>query len=338
LDLSVVLIIVVVAIIAIAVIGILIARRPPPATPSSVASTAPVTLPPSLRARLAKTRAALGGTLNELFRRDRIDPAFWDTLQEALIAADVGVGTSEEIVARVRALSPPDGAAARDRLEDCLVEELGGRNRLLSLVAAPAVVLVVGVNGTGKTTSIAKLAHMMTLDGRRVLLAAADTFRAAAEDQLRSWAERAGADIIGGDEGADPAAVAFDAYEEAVADGYDVLITDTAGRLHSKTNLMDELGKVARILRREAGDIDEVLLVLDGTTGQNALTQAHAFSDVVGLTGLIITKLDGTSKGGIAIAVEEELDVPVKFIGVGEGIDDLVPFDPKTFVDALLEP
>ena len=196
--------------------------------------------------------------------------------------------------------------------------------------------LVVGVNGTGKTTSIAKLASQLRSDGSSVMLGAADTFRAAADEQLRTWADRVGVDIVSGQSGADPASVAFDAYQSASSRGIDVLIVDTAGRLQNKANLMDELSKVARILKREAGELNEVLLVIDGTTGQNAIAQARSFADAVGVTGIVLTKLDGTARGGVAIAMEEELDIPVKYIGVGEGVDDLMPFDPDQFVDALL--
>ncbi len=292
----------------------------------------------SLRKRLGRTRAELGGRLTELLGREQRDTTFWEDLEEALIAADVGFSTSATVVEDVRRSSPPDGEAARVRLEDGLVRMLDGHTRSLNLVSKPAVVLVVGVNGTGKTTSIAKIAHLLAGEEKRVMLAAADTFRAAADEQLRTWANRAGADITSGEDGADPASVVFDAYANAVDGGYDVLIADTAGRLHSKANLMSELEKVARVLRREAGTIDEVLLVLDGTTGQNALNQARSFTKAVGVTGLVMTKLDGTAKGGIAISVERELGIPVKFIGVGEAMEDLIPFEPREFVEALLEP
>jgi fused signal recognition particle receptor len=215
---------------------------------------------------------------------------------------------------------------------------MSDEDRSLRLIGDPAVVLVVGVNGTGKTTSIAKLAARMRADQRRVILAAADTFRAAADDQLRAWADRVGVEVVTGESGSDPAAVAYETYQRAAADGYDTVIVDTAGRLQSKSNLMDELGKVARVLRREAGEIGEVLLVLDGTTGQNSIGQARSFAEAVGVTGIVMTKLDGTARGGIAVAVEHDLGIPVKFIGVGEGVDDLIPFDPTEFIEALLEP
>lgn len=289
-----------------------------------------------LAGKLSKTRVTLGGRLRHLLGRS-IDEAFWDELEEALIAADVGVTAATEIVSRVRSDRPTDAATARDAIRTELVAEFGDRDRDLHLVGSPAVVLVVGVNGTGKTTTIAKLAARLTSAGHRPLLGAADTFRAAADTQLRTWADRVGVDVVAGQQGADPGAVAFDAYQAAKARSADVLIVDTAGRLHSKQNLMDELGKVLRVLQRAAGDIGEVLLVLDATTGQNALSQARTFTEVVGVTGLVLTKLDGTARGGVAVAVERELGIPVKFIGVGEGVADLIPFDPGIFVDALLE-
>ncbi|MFQ5555673.1 MAG: signal recognition particle-docking protein FtsY, partial [Acidimicrobiia bacterium] len=229
-----------------------------------------------------------------------------------------------------------DGEAARRAVRDELTALLGDKDRDLRRTGSPSVVLVVGVNGTGKTTSIAKLAARFQADGERVLLGAADTFRAAADQQLRTWADRLDVDIVGGQSGGDPASVAFDAYHSASAKGSNVVIVDTAGRLQTKANLMAELGKIARVLRREAGDLDEVLLVVDGTAGQNALAQARIFTEAVGVTGLVLTKLDGTARGGVVFAVEEELGIPVKLIGIGEGLGDLVPFEPVAFVDALL--
>ena len=291
---------------------------------------------PSLAARLAKTREALGGRLRALFA-GAMDGAFWEGLEEALIAADVGVSASTEVVSRVRDRDPADTDDARDALREELLELLTGHRRDLELEGVPAVVVVVGVNGTGKTTSIAKLAHQMKTQGREPLLGAADTFRAAADQQLRTWADRVGVEVVGGQAGADPASVAFDAYQAARARGRDVVIIDTAGRLHSKANLMAELGKVVRVLGREAEHIDEVLLVLDATTGQNGIAQVRQFTEAVGVTGIVLTKLDGTARGGVAIAVERELGMPVKYIGVGEGMDDLIPFEPEAFVEALLE-
>ena len=291
---------------------------------------------PSLPARLARTREALGGRLRGLFAGS-MDAAFWEGLEEALIAADIGVTASTEVVGRVRESQPPDAGAARRALRDELLNLLDREGRALALVGRPAVVIVVGVNGTGKTTSIAKLASHMKSLGMEPLLGAADTFRAAADQQLRTWADRVGVEVVGGQSGADPASVAFDAYQAARARGRDVVIIDTAGRLHSKTNLMDELSKVVRVVRREADQVDEVLLVLDATTGQNGIAQVRQFTKAVGVTGIILTKLDGTARGGVAIAVERELGMPVKFIGIGEGMDDLIPFEPEAFVDALLE-
>ena len=290
----------------------------------------------SLAARLAKTREALGGRLRSVFAGS-MDGAFWEGLEEALIAADLGVEASTEVVDRVRQGSPAGSDEARSGLRQELLRLLEREDRSLNLDGHPAVVIVVGVNGTGKTTSIAKLAYQMKARGLKPLLGAADTFRAAADQQLRAWAERVGVEVVGGQSGADPASVAFDAYQAARARGRDVVIIDTAGRLHSKTNLMDELGKVVRVVAREAEHVGEVLLVLDATTGQNGITQVRQFTDAVGVTGIVLTKLDGTARGGVAIAVERELGTPVKYIGIGEGMDDLVPFEPEDFVDALLE-
>lgn len=291
---------------------------------------------PSLADRLVKTRVALGDRLRALFSGS-MDGAFWEGLEEALIAADVGVAASTEVVERVRESQPSDIGEAREALRRELLAVLEGGERDLRLVGSPAVIVVVGVNGTGKTTSIAKLANRLKATGRDPLLGAADTFRAAADAQLRTWAERVGVEVVGGQAGADPASVAFDAYQAARARGRDAVIVDTAGRLHSKQNLMDELGKVVRVLRREADELDEVLLVLDATTGQNGIAQVRVFTEAVGVSGIVLTKLDGTARGGVAVAVERELGVPVKFIGIGEGMDDLIPFEPRAFIDALLE-
>jgi fused signal recognition particle receptor len=304
--------------------------------PTAPAPTAPTAPTPALASRLARTREALGGRLRGLFSGS-MDTAFWEGLEEALIAADVGVTASTEVVARVRERKPADTTEARRALRDELLNVLDRDGRDLALTGRPAVVIVVGVNGTGKTTSIAKLAGHLKSQGLEPLLGAADTFRAAADQQLRTWAARVGVEVVGGQAGADPASVAFDAYQAARARGRDVVIIDTAGRLHSKTNLMDELGKVVRVVARAADAIDEVLLVLDATTGQNGIAQVRQFTEAVGVTGIVLTKLDGTARGGVAIAVERELGMPVKFIGVGEGIDDLIPFEPIAFVDALLE-
>ncbi|HDL48497.1 MAG TPA: signal recognition particle-docking protein FtsY [Actinobacteria bacterium] len=288
--------------------------------------------------RLEKTRTAFGARLHRLFGSGgRLDERFWEELEEALIAADLGVLATSEIITRVRERRPNDPLEAKGALREELISEFGDRHRGLRMSGTPSAMIVVGVNGTGKTTSIAKLAAHLAATGRSPLLGAADTFRAAAGAQLRTWAERVGVDIVSGQEGADPAAVAFDAYEAARARGHDIVIVDTAGRLHSKHNLMQELGKIVRVLGRVAGEVDEVLLVIDATSGQNAVVQARTFTEAVGVTGVILTKLDGTARGGVAVAVERELDLPVKFIGIGEGVHDLIPFVPAEFVDAMLE-
>ena len=329
-----ILLVAIVAIVAVVAVVFVLRSRPkaPPASPPVDATQR------GLRTQLSKTRTAIGGRLGALLRSDTLDDSFWDELEETLIAADVGVGTAATTVDEVRSQRPTDGEEARRLLEESLIGQLSGRDRTLHLEGDPAVMLVVGVNGTGKTTSIAKIAGLLGQEGHTAVLGAADTFRAAADEQLRTWASRVGVEVVSGATGSDPAAVAYDAYQPAAADGADVVIIDTAGRLHSKSNLMDELGKVARVLQREAGTIGETLLVLDGTTGQNGIGQARSFADAVGVTGVVITKLDGTARGGVAIAVEQELDIPVKFIGVGEGVDDLVPFEPREFIEALLEP
>ncbi len=289
-----------------------------------------------LRDRLARSREALGGSLRTVFGRGRVDEELWNDLEEALIASDVGVEASTAIVDRVRERTPEGVEQAKTFLRDELLGVLSGRTRSLTLRGEPAVILVVGVNGTGKTTSIGKISHRLRSEGRSPLLGAADTFRAAADTQLRTWADRVGIDMVGGQAGADPAAVAFDALSAARARANDVVIVDTAGRLHAKRNLMEELGKIRRVLEREAGAIGEVLLVLDATAGQNGIAQARSFAETASVTGIVLTKLDGTAKGGVVVAIEEQLGVPVKLIGVGEGIEDLIPFEPESFVDALL--
>ncbi|MFV1971687.1 MAG: signal recognition particle-docking protein FtsY [Acidimicrobiia bacterium] len=293
---------------------------------------------PGLRARLAKTRTALSSSLAGVFSSETLSEDLWTQLEDALISADVGPGTAADVVRRVREDNPGNGGEARVCLVDELESLLADRDRSMHLVGSPAVLVVVGVNGSGKTTSIAKIAHGFVADGKSVVLAAADTFRAAADAQLREWGGRVGVRVVSGAEGADPASVAHDALTTARADGADVLIVDTAGRLHNQKNLMDELGKVIRVLEREASSVGEVLLVLDGTTGQNGIAQAEAFTKAVGVTGIVLTKLDGTSRGGITIAVERELGIPVKLIGTGEGVNDLIPFVPEDFVEALLAP
>ena len=289
-----------------------------------------------LRDRLAKSRGALVSSLSGLFSSQHLGDEEWEELEDALVLADVGPQTSADIVDAVKASNPETGEEARVLLEQELDAILAGKDRSLHLDGSPAVIIVVGVNGTGKTTSIAKISNDLATSGSTVVLGAADTFRAAADVQLRTWGDRVGVPVVTGSQGSDPASVAFEAYARAKDDNADVLIVDTAGRLHSQKNLMEELSKVARVLEREAGTIDEVLLVLDGTTGQNGLIQAKAFAEAIGITGVVLTKLDGTSRGGIAIAVERTLGVPIKFIGVGEGMDDLLPFDPDAFIEALI--
>lgn len=290
----------------------------------------------SLRQRLSKTRTEFSSSLGGFFSTDQISEELWTELEDALITADVGPAASAEIVQRVRSDRPADGAQARSALVEEIEAMLANKDRALHLDGSLAVVVVVGVNGTGKTTSIAKIANSLVEDGTSVVLGAADTFRAAADVQLREWGDRVGVPVVYGAQGADPASVAHDAVTVARADGAEVVIVDTAGRLHSQKNLMDELGKIVRVLEREVSSINEVLLVLDGSTGQNGIAQARAFSSAVGITGVVLTKLDGTSRGGIVIAVERELGVPVKFIGTGEGMHDLIPFVPEDFVEALL--
>ena len=277
--------------------------------------------------------------LRGLLVGDAIDPATWDEIEETLITGDIGAELAMEVVDQARDRGGPDGAeaAVRRELTGAFAPRRAGW-RLSVQETRPAIVLVVGVNGTGKTTTIGKLATRETAAGRRVVLAAADTFRAAASDQLRIWAERAGADIVSHAPGADPAAVVFDAIDAAVARRADIVLIDTAGRLHNKSNLMDELAKIRRVINRRLPDArPETLLVLDATTGQNGLTQAAAFHDSVGLTGIVLTKLDSTARGGIVFAIEKELGVPVRFAGVGERPEDLVDFDPEAFVAALFE-
>ncbi|HJY24474.1 MAG TPA: signal recognition particle-docking protein FtsY [Actinomycetes bacterium] len=296
-----------------------------------------------LRARLARSQSALGRTLLVLLSRDTLDDDAWEEIEDTLLAADVGVQPSAELVdrlrTRVRVAGSRTPAEAKAMLREELIALVGPEyDRTLHLDGhedRPAVALVVGVNGTGKTTTTGKLARVLVADGHTVLLGAADTFRAAAADQLETWGDRVGAETVRGPEGADPASVAYEAVRMGAEDGVDAVIIDTAGRLHTKTGLMDELGKVKRVVEKQ-GPVDEVLLVLDATTGQNGLVQARVFADVVAITGIVLTKLDGTAKGGIVISVQRELGVPVKLVGLGEGPDDLAPFEPEAFVDAIL--
>ena len=295
---------------------------------------------PRLRDRLGKARAALSGAMGSLAGRSRLDDEAWDGLEEALILADVGVASTQELLeslrGRVRSEGIDDGDALVEALKGELRARLSGFDRgLRSTDEGPAVWLFVGVNGVGKTTTIGKLAAQQVAEGRRVLLAAGDTFRAAAAEQLGMWAERSGAEIVRGAEGSDPSAVIHDAVAAAGARGVDVVLADTAGRLHTKVNLMEELGKVRRVADRGEGTVTEVLLVIDATTGQNGLVQARQFAEAVDVTGVVLTKLDGSAKGGIVIAIHDQLGIPVKVVGVGEGIGDLMPFDADEYVEAL---
>ncbi|WP_343238425.1 signal recognition particle-docking protein FtsY [Streptomyces sp. SID13031] len=296
-----------------------------------------------LRTRLARSQGSLGKGLLALLSRDKLDDEVWEDIETTLITADVGVAPTQELVEKLRTRVRIEGVSG-DQARTILREELialvdPSLDRSLKVERdddQPAVVLVVGVNGTGKTTTVGKLARVLVAEDKKVLLGAADTFRAAAADQLQTWGERVGVKTVRGPEGGDPASIAFDAVKQGIAEGADVVLVDTAGRLHTKTGLMDELGKVKRVIEKTA-EVDEVLLVIDATTGQNGLTQARVFAEVINVTGLVLTKLDGTAKGGIVIAVQRELGVPVKLVGLGEGADDLAPFDAEQFVDALLD-
>ncbi|MEU1676620.1 signal recognition particle-docking protein FtsY [Streptomyces roseifaciens] len=301
-----------------------------------------------LRTRLSRSQNSLGKGLLTLLSREHLDEDTWEEIEDTLLTADVGVAPTQELVERLRERVKVLGTRTPEELRALLREEL------LALIGTdadrsvhtepgvgvngeekPGVVMVVGVNGTGKTTTTGKLARVLVADGKSVVLGAADTFRAAAADQLQTWGERVGARTVRGPEGGDPASIAFDAVKEGIAENADVVLVDTAGRLHTKTGLMDELGKVKRVVEKH-GSVDEVLLVLDATTGQNGLVQARVFAEVVNITGIVLTKLDGTAKGGIVVAVQRELGVPVKLVGLGEGADDLAPFEPEAFVDALI--
>ena len=319
------------------------ADDPPVSVAPDPMSTAPVALleshpPATLDAGLERTRGGFMSRLRGLLGTPDVGGPSWDDVEETLIAGDVGAALAIELVERARSRRDPNGAesAIRAELAALLVRRDINWIPQSATGGAPAVVLVVGVNGTGKTTTIGKLAARYVADGRSVILAAADTFRAAAIDQLRIWAERAHVPVVAHAPGADPGAVVYDALDAAVARGAALVIADTAGRLHTRSNLMDELAKIRRIVdKRLPGATPEILFVLDATTGQNGLAQARAFHEAVGLTGIVLTKLDSTAKGGIVFAIEEALGVPVRFVGVGESVNDLIPFDPEAFVAAL---
>jgi fused signal recognition particle receptor len=329
-------------------------KAPEPAKPEATPVAKPAVdierPPPSagrlvrLRARLARSQTGIGSALLSLLSRDHLDDDTWDEIEEVLITADVGVAPArvmvDELRTKVRVLGTRSPDDVKNLLRDELIAQLNpDQDRSLATArhgGNPAVILMVGVNGTGKTTTCGKLARNLIGDGGTVLLGAADTFRAAAADQLQTWGERVGAETVRADrEGADPASVAFEAVTQGIEQKVDTVLIDTAGRLHTKIGLMDELGKVKRVIEKKT-TVDEVLLVLDATTGQNGMRQARVFAEVVNITGIVLTKLDGTAKGGIVIAVQRELGVPVKLVGLGEGPDDLAPFDPAAFVDAIL--
>jgi fused signal recognition particle receptor len=321
---------------------------PPVATPEPQAPALDTIAPPDgrldrLRGRLAKSQNTLGRSMLGLLGGGDLDEDSWQDVEDTLLIADLGPVVTESVVSALRSRMASSNVRtetdARAVLREVLISELHpDLDRSIKALPhddKPSVLLVVGVNGTGKTTTVGKLARVLVADGRRVVLGAADTFRAAATHQLQTWASRVGAQVVGGEEGADPASVAFDAVDAGIDSGADVVVIDTAGRLHTKTGLMDELGKVKRVVSRRA-EVDEVLLVLDATIGQNGLPQARVFAEVVDITGVVLTKLDGTAKGGIVFRVQQELGVPVKLVGLGEGPDDLAPFEPGAFVDALL--
>ena len=298
--------------------------------------------PMSIRDRLARARGAFSDALGSVLGRSAIDDSVWEELEDALLIADVGISVATSLIDPLRErvdkgdIDSPDALIAA--LRESMIAQLAGANRELAMRRdeGTSIWLFVGVNGVGKTTTIGKLASRQIASGSTVLLSAGDTFRAAAADQLQTWAERSGAEIVRGADGADPSSVVFDAVERASAKRIDLVLADTAGRLHNKQNLMDELSKVRRVAEKGSGVVTETLLVIDATTGQNGLAQAREFAAATGVTGVVVTKLDGSAKGGIVFAVETELGIPVKFVGVGEQVDDLVPFDPTEFVDALV--
>ena len=321
----------------------------PPAPPAPAEPAAPTLERPEgtasrlqrLRARLAGSQSGLGKGLLALLSRDRLDEDTWESIEDTLLAADVGVKPTQELVEQLRTRLRVEGAGAdvrtvlREEMVSLVDAGMDRRLQVSGADGAPGVVLVVGVNGAGKTTTVGKIARILVAEDRSVTLGAADTFRAAAVDQLATWGERVGVEVVRGAEGSDPASVAFEAVKSGVEQGVDTVIVDTAGRLQNKAGLMDELGKVKRVVEKQT-PVTEVLLVLDATTGQNGMIQARVFSEVVDVTGIVLTKLDGSAKGGIVVAVQRELGVPVKLVGLGEGPDDLAPFTPEAFVDALL--
>ena len=312
----------------------------PPATIDRPEATA--TRLQRLRQRLAGSQGALGRGLLALLSRDKLDEDTWESIEDALLTADVGVGPTQELVERLRTRLRVEGGEApdprtvlREELVTLVDPSMDRRLQVSGTDGNPGVVLVVGVNGAGKTTTVGKIARILVAEDRTVVLGAADTFRAAAVEQLATWGERVGVEVVRGAEGTDPASVAFEAVKQGMDAGVDTVVVDTAGRLQNKAGLMDELGKVKRVIEKQA-PVTEVLLVLDATTGQNGMVQARVFSEVVDVTGIVLTKLDGSAKGGIVVAVQRELGVPVKLVGLGEGADDLAPFDPGAFVDAML--
>ena len=313
--------------------------RPEPEQAAVAPEPEPLPEPPKFRDRLSKARGALAGYFGAVLGREQLDDDVWDELEEALIRADVGITTATSLLDGLRTqvkesrLSTPQQVV--DALKQALRARLDGRDRSLTIGEKPTVWLFVGVNGVGKTTTIGKVGQRQVAEGRKVVMAAGDTFRAAAAEQLELWSKRVGADLVRGAEGGDPAAVIFDASQKAASQGADLVLADTAGRLQNKVNLMEELKKVRRVAERPPGHLEEVLLVIDAGIGQNGLAQAREFAEAAGVTGVVLTKMDTSAKGGIAIAVESELDIPVKLVGLGETAADLVDFDPDEYVDAL---
>ncbi len=318
---------------------------PPVAEAIPEAAVAPEPIPvvpvekPRLRDRLGKARSVIAGAVGSVLSRPTIDAETWDELEEALIRADVGVGLTSSLLDDLRTRVKSEAIGSPEQLVDALKADLKARlsegDRTLRIGTPPTVWLFVGVNGVGKTTTIGKLGLRQATQGHKVVMAAGDTFRAAAADQLELWAKRVGADVVRGREGGDPGSVIFDAVERAKARGADLVLADTAGRLHTKVNLMEELKKVRRVAEREPGDLTEVLLVISAITGQNGLAQARDFAEAVGVTGVVLTNLDGSAKGGIALAIQTELGIPIKLVGVGETAEDLIDFDPDEYVEGL---